>query len=311
MFATNMPSYYCAGRDLSAGDAMGRLGSPWGNNNSVLTSPYGWQWDGVNSQNVPVYCSNPGNVYCTVQNEGFSSCNDPNGGSTHPRWNHPVTVYRNFESSMLYKICNKYGKCLGVLGGSTAAGTDVEQRSYSASAGQTWQILQVSPGNYKIINKTSGMALTATGSTVEQQPYTGASNQIMPMNYISADRGFANLKTASNTSAIFIATNNASGDGVVVHRDRPGHHRPRPLVPPGAAARDGHVDRRGLRLDQQRHAGAAVLELERGPAEAVRGRRGQGPGQADHEGQPREVHRAGRRRRRCQHAAGGSGLQRQ
>jgi hypothetical protein len=216
MFAANMPSYYCAGRDLSAGDAMGRLGSPWGNNNGVLTSPYGWQWDGVNSQNVPVYCSNAGNVYCTQQNEGFSSCSDPYGGSTHPRWYHPVTVYRNFESSMLYKICNKYGKCLGVIGGSTAAGADVEQRAYSAAAGQTWQILQVSPGNYKIINKTSGMALTATGSTVEQQAYTGASNQIMPMNYISADRGFANVKASSNTAAIFMAASNASGDGVAV-----------------------------------------------------------------------------------------------
>jgi hypothetical protein len=117
---------------------------------------------------------------------------------------------------MLYKICNKYGKCLGVIGGSTAAGADVEQRAYSAAAGQTWQILQVSPGNYKIINKTSGMALTATGSTVEQQAYTGASNQIMPMNYISADRGFANVKASSNTAAIFMAASNASGDGVAV-----------------------------------------------------------------------------------------------
>jgi hypothetical protein len=216
LFASNMPGNYCAGRDLSAGDAMGRLGSPWGNNSGVLSSPYGWQWDGVNNQNVPVYCSSSGNVYCTQQNEGFSSCNDPYGGSNHPRWNHPVTVYRNFESTMLYKICNKYGKCLGVIGGSTTAGTDVEQRSYSGAAGQTWSILQTSPGYYKIINKTSGMALTMNGTTVEQQPFTGASNQIMPMNYISADRGFANLKTSSNTSAIFMSSGNAGGDGVAV-----------------------------------------------------------------------------------------------
>jgi hypothetical protein len=211
LFANNMPGNYCGGRDLSAADAKGRLGSPFGNNSAVMNSPYGWQWDGINSQNVPTYCSSAGNNYCTAQNEGFSSCNDLSGNPNHTKWNHPVTVYRNFESTMIYKICNKYNKCLGVVGGSMAAGADIEQRAYAAAAGQTWQVVQVSTGNYKVINKTSGLALTVTGTQVEQQPYMGLSNQIVPMQYMASDRGLVNLRMTSNPSAMFMPANNNDG----------------------------------------------------------------------------------------------------
>src|SRR4029079_5772391 len=44
LFANNMPGNYCAGRDLAAGDAKGRLGSPFGNNSAVMNSPHGWQY---------------------------------------------------------------------------------------------------------------------------------------------------------------------------------------------------------------------------------------------------------------------------
>ena len=53
-----------------------------------------------------------------------------------------MTVYRNFESTQLYKICSKSsGKCLGVVGGSTATGANVEQRTYAGLAGQTWNYI--------------------------------------------------------------------------------------------------------------------------------------------------------------------------
>ncbi len=91
---------------------------------------------------------------------------------------------------MLFRICNKSdGKCLGTVGGSTASGATIEQRDYAAAAGQTWLILQVSPGVYKFINKTSGMALDTNGTTLIQKPYTGASSQQIPLVYIPDQPG--------------------------------------------------------------------------------------------------------------------------
>ena len=211
--ANNMTGYYCAGKDMASGNAKGRLGSPFANNANVLSSPYGWQWDAATSQNVPQYCSTTGSNNCTVMNEGYSQCADPNGGAAHPAWTHPVTVWRNFEATQLYKICNKSsGKCLGVVGGSTASGASVEQRTFSSAAGQTWKILQVSPGAYKIINKTSGMSLDLSGAQVVQKPYT---NQAFPLTYLTTEPGFANLKLSSSPSVVFWNNWSASDGGLI------------------------------------------------------------------------------------------------
>ena len=40
-----MPGNYCCGQNLSAGDAKGRLGSPFGNNNAIMNSRT-VDWDG-------------------------------------------------------------------------------------------------------------------------------------------------------------------------------------------------------------------------------------------------------------------------
>jgi len=210
LFTSNMPGNYCAGKDMGSGDAKGRLGSPFGNNSAVLTSPYGWQWDGASSQNVPQYCLSGG---CTLMNEGFSTCPDPSGNANHPRWDHVVTVWRNFEATQLYKICNKSsGKCLGVVNGSMTSGANVEQRAYDGRAGQTWKILQVSPGNYKIINKTSGMSLDVNGSQVVQRPYA---SQAFPITYLSDMPGFMNIKMASNPTFGFWNNWSTSDGGLV------------------------------------------------------------------------------------------------
>ena len=93
-----------------------------------------------------------------------------------------MTVYRNFEPTMLYKICNKNGgKCLGVVNGATG-NANVEQRTYSGALGQTWTIAQTSSGLYKIINKSSGLSLDVSGSQVVQRPY---SSQAFPISYIA------------------------------------------------------------------------------------------------------------------------------
>jgi len=212
LFQSNMPGNYCAGKDMGSGNALGRMGNPFGNNNSVLKPIYGEQFDGATGQNVPQYCTAGGpSASCTVMNEGYSQCTDP----SHPTWMHPVTVYRNFEATQLYKICNKSsGKCLGVVGGSTAEGANVEQRTFSAAAGQTWQLIQVNRGIYKIINKTSGRVLDLNGTQVVQRAYTGVTSQQVPITYISGQAGFANLKMSSNTSNVFEPY--GFGDGALI-----------------------------------------------------------------------------------------------
>ncbi len=219
LFAQNIPGNYCTGKNMGAGDAKGRLGSPFGNNSSIMNAPYGWQWDNASQQNVPSYCVNPQNAMagCIGQNEGFSSCNDPTPVAPYTaghRWNHPVTVYRNFEPTMLFKICNKNGgnvKCLGVVNGSTAANANVEVRDYTGAPGQTWMVQQISSGVYKIINKTSGMSLDVSGSNMVQKPYV---SQGFPISYIATDPGYSPLKLSGSSSAFW--TNWSVNNGTLV-----------------------------------------------------------------------------------------------
>jgi len=208
LFGTNMPGNYCSGRNMGAGDSKGRLGSPFGNNDAVMNAPYQWTWDNSSNQNVPQPCVAAGQTRCTVQNEGFSSCWDPNANRA---WNHVVTVYRNFEPTMLYKICNKNGgKCLGTVGGATG-NANIEQRTYTGARGQTWTIAQVSSGLYKIINKTSGLSLDISGSQVVQRPYA---SQAFPISYFADQSGFGNLKLNGSTNVMW--TNWSTTDGALV-----------------------------------------------------------------------------------------------
>jgi len=220
LFAPNPKGNYCAGKDLASGAAKGRLGSAFGTSNNILNCPYGTQWDSVSNQNVPLYCANGSNNYCMASGEGFSSCQDNVPQTPYASghaWTHTVTVYRNFEPTQLYKICNRSGKCLGVVGGSTTNGANVEQRAFTTAAGQTWQVLQVSPGNYKIINKTSGMSLDLNGTQAVQRPYAGTPSQIMPMAYIAGDPGRANLRMSSMAlTAQLMPSNILGNDGVLI-----------------------------------------------------------------------------------------------
>jgi hypothetical protein len=126
-----------------------------------------------------------------------------------------VTVWRNFEATQMYKICNAYsGKCLGVVNGSTADGAAVEQRTYSGALSQNWQILYVSSGNYKVVNVASGKALDVSGSQVVQATYTGSTGQMLPIRYIKNYAGYANLVlSTSNTSGYCVSSNS---DGALV-----------------------------------------------------------------------------------------------
>ena len=204
IFASPWQGYYCAGKDMASGEVPGRLGTPMASN--VYIDRYGG-----NGQ-----CKQPS--ACTETNEGYTNCTDPAPMAPYTvghKWAHVVTVWRNFEPTQMYKICNAYsGKCLGVVNGSSADGASVEQRTYSGSVGQTWQILQVSYGNFKVINVASGKALDISGSQIVQRSYTGSSSQLLPIKYIRDRAGYANLVLASNTKSGYCVS--SGNDGALV-----------------------------------------------------------------------------------------------
>jgi len=97
----------------------------------------------------------------------------------HPR--------RDYVPTVGYKICNKSsGKCLDA-GTSKTAGSAIAQRTYNASAGQIFNVVKLTPGVYKIVNKASGLALDGSGAinntqwggtaNVIQGAYTGTATQ--------------------------------------------------------------------------------------------------------------------------------------
>ena len=198
-----------------------------------MNAPYGWQYDNASQQNVPSYCVNTQNAMagCIGQNEGFSSCADPTPQAPYAaghRWNHPVTVYRNFEPTMLFKICNKNGgntKCLGVVNGSTTSGANVEVRDYTGAPGQTWTIAQVSSGVYKIINKTSGMSLDVNGSNMVQKPYV---SQAFPISYIRPTRATRPSRCRARTTR-----SGPTGRSTTAPWSRPSPVRTRPTARSG------------------------------------------------------------------------------
>jgi hypothetical protein len=189
---------------MASGEVPGRLGSPLASN--VYVDKYG----------AGGLCKQPS--ACTVTNSGYTNCTDPAPQAPYAaghKWTHVVTVWRNFEATQMYKICNAYsGKCLGVVNGSTADGAAVEQRTYSGALSQNWQILYVSSGNYKVVNVGSGKALDVSGSQVVQATYTGSTGQMLPIRYIKNYAGYANLVlSTSNTSGYCVSSNS---DGALV-----------------------------------------------------------------------------------------------
>ena len=206
IFTDPWQGYYCAGADMASGEVPGRLGTPMASN--VYVDRYGG--NGL--------CKQP--TACTVTNEGYTNCADPMPIAPYApghRWTHVITVWRNFEVTQMYKICNAYsGKCLGVAGGSTAEGAAVEQRTFSGAAGQTWQILQVSSGLFKVLNVNSGKALDVSGTQIVQKTYTGSSSQWLPIKYIKDRAGYAKLVASSNAKSGYCVSSGNEGAPVTL-----------------------------------------------------------------------------------------------
>jgi hypothetical protein len=206
LFPVNWTGYYCSGKDWDTAAVPGRLGSPITTN--VYVDPYG--------TNVPCQTT------CTVTNQGYSSC--PDVAPTAPyasghRWNHVITVWRNFDTNTSYKICNYYmggTKCLGIAGGSVTDGAAAEIRTYSGAASMQWKVLQVATGRYELVNVASGKALDRDGAgKIIQKTYAGTPGQQIAVASlsVSGQYGRYSLTPSSGTTVMGV---NTSTDGATV-----------------------------------------------------------------------------------------------
>jgi hypothetical protein len=199
IFISPPKAYYCNGKDFDQGMVPGRLGT--GQNDAPYVNPLGYSG---------AQCRN----YCTPVNyagDGWSRCPGYNG----EQFKHVVTVWRNFDASTPYKICNRMsGKCLDVAGGSAAAGAMIVQRSYAGAASQKWSVAQVAPGKYKIININSGLALDVNGAykyngtTLIQSAYSGDADQLWSIGSMADGTGYNKLAPSSSGGTVITLPSN-------------------------------------------------------------------------------------------------------
>jgi len=165
IFTSPPKAYFCNGKDFDQGIVPGRLGA------NQVGSPY------LNPFGPGAYCKD----HCTAadapnNNDGYKACLG---------YNHVVTVWRNFDPSIPYKVCSRFdGQCLDVSAGSTSAGAQLIQYPYHAGNNQKWMIRQASPGRYTFMNVNSGKFLdvnggwTGNGAQLIQWTATGGPNQL-------------------------------------------------------------------------------------------------------------------------------------
>ncbi|HEY4184956.1 MAG TPA: RICIN domain-containing protein, partial [Polyangia bacterium] len=123
-------------------------------------------------------------------------------GTGGTKYTHIVTVYRNFDPSTQYKICDRAtGMCLA--SSNSTAGSQVVRAAYNKSASQKWMITQSAAGKYKVVNVQTGMSLdmaggkTALNTALVQAAYTNSATQQWAFTSVADGTGFFQLKPAS------------------------------------------------------------------------------------------------------------------
>ena len=199
IFESPPKAYYCDGRDHAFGVVPGRLGANQAN--SPYHNPLG---PDVLCKDRCVAAGGPGG------DDGFSSC----PGIGDESFTRVVTVYRNFDPLTAYKICNRVsGLCLDVADTVREAGDGaaiLEQRYDSALATQKWILTMPSPGQYRVINSATGLALSSSGSAMMLQPFTGAATQLWAFKSMADGTGYDQILPLSSATASVTAPNNGS-----------------------------------------------------------------------------------------------------
>jgi hypothetical protein len=144
IFASPPQAYFCNGKDFELGVVPGRLG--------------------VGQAGAPYKNPFPGTGYCQDYCTGAASPNTGDGYQACYGFTHVVTVWRNFDPTTSYKICNRSdGRCLDTVLGGTADLTRITTSRYTGASSQKWRIVQFSPGNYKLTNAKASRVLDVWG----------------------------------------------------------------------------------------------------------------------------------------------------
>ena len=155
IFVSPPVANYCNGSDFNSAVVPGRLGagqvgSPYKNpfpgtgrcsDNCVGVTGY-THWDAVGNPDVP---------------DGFTKC------GTRSR---VITVYREFDGSTDYKLCNRAsGLCLDVAGNSTAEGASFDQIAYVSQPRDKFRIVKLGPFYYSLKVQSTGKFVSLSSST--------------------------------------------------------------------------------------------------------------------------------------------------
>jgi len=186
IFTSPPHAYFCNGFDWDRGPAAGRIGANQAG--SPYTNPFG------TNQLCQYHCSRAGYL-----GQEYGSCDG---------YNNVVTVYRDFDPTMAYNICNAAsGLCFDIANKSTAAGAIIDQSPRNGNDSQKFFIERVSAdsdsGKYRIHAKLSGLYLdmaggaTGNGGGVIQWGWSGAANQQWWLiQIITSDYLFENVNSA-------------------------------------------------------------------------------------------------------------------
>jgi len=182
-------AYYCNGADYDYGVVPGRLGA--NQTNAPYKNPNG------SSALCTSLCSPTGGA---ANNDGFGTCFGAGGVQYH----RIVTVYRNFDPTVQYKICDRIsGQCLATS--NSTAGGQIVRQTYGSAGAQKWTITQTAAGKYKVLNVQTGMALdmagskTGLGTMVVQAAYTGTATQQWAFKSVADGTGFFQIQPSSTT----------------------------------------------------------------------------------------------------------------
>jgi hypothetical protein len=199
IFVSPPQALYCNGKDFDIGLVPGRLGA---SSSSVYKNPYA---------SGSTYCKD----YCSAQGgDGYKSC-----GS----WKHVITVWRDFDPNVDYKVCNRGNDlCMNIAGSSTADSALIAQNNFnSTNPSMRWRISQVSPGKYKFINARSGKSMdagpySADGVQVNQYTYKASSNQLW--SFTPTGDGYYKFSPASYPTSSVDVPSWSTSEGTVLQQ---------------------------------------------------------------------------------------------
>jgi hypothetical protein len=172
-------------------------------------APYTYAW--AEAKVCKDFCTPMDQPY---QNDGYKAC----GGL-----NHVITVWRNFDPSTNYKICNRVsGKCLD-SGTGISEGSAIVQNTYGSKPGQKWKIVQINPKQYKVVNVLSGKVLsvyqkkTADGTAIVQTAYASGTGQLWSFTSMANSSGFHAISPLSQTTSVLsLPSASATGNNQAV-----------------------------------------------------------------------------------------------